>query len=46
MPLICEVCGNREEAAEANLSKDHLHVCSNCVKDREHPDVPEIPDMQ
>lgn len=39
MPVICEVCGSVEDAAEWVTLNEHLHVCANCMMDRQQPDI-------
>lgn len=41
MPMICEVCGAADEAADSSDAStlNHLHVCSSCVQDRQHPET-------
>ncbi|MBP1153786.1 MULTISPECIES: hypothetical protein [unclassified Paenibacillus] len=39
MPMICEVCGSVEDSVELSALNEHLHVCANCMMDRQHPEV-------
>ncbi len=45
MSRVCEICGrleedasqaNQEEAATSEMSMNILHVCEECIKDRQH----------
>ncbi|WP_255679492.1 hypothetical protein [Brevibacillus humidisoli] len=37
MPRICEVCGNEEESRSEESQQVILHVCDNCIQDRQPP---------
>ncbi|GGG04026.1 hypothetical protein [Paenibacillus abyssi] len=41
MPMICEVCGGTEEEAEIEAQADHLHICSDCIGDRQQAELTE-----
>ncbi|GCL73359.1 MULTISPECIES: hypothetical protein [Paenibacillus] len=46
MPIICEVCGSIEDSEEWIAPNDHLHVCANCVTDRQPPDLSGLQDEE